>query len=50
MTPEDLIRSLTPGGELQPSHLLLDQYRKIKTSQVQQTSIGAFTYSNPFLK
>jgi len=33
MTPEDLIRSLTPGGELQPSHLLLDQYRKIKTSQ-----------------
>jgi len=34
MTPDDLIRSLTPGGELQPDNLLLDQYRKIKTNQV----------------
>ena len=34
MTPDDFIRSLTPGGELQPDNLLLDQYRKIKTNQV----------------
>ena len=34
MTPNDLIRSLTPGGDLQPSNLQLDQYKKIKTERV----------------
>ncbi|CBY24208.1 unnamed protein product [Oikopleura dioica] len=33
MTPNDLIRSLTPGGDLQPSNLQLDQYKKIKTER-----------------
>ena len=34
MTPDDFVRSLTPSGELQPVDCLLDQFRKIRTSQV----------------
>lgn len=34
MTPDDFVRSLTPSGELQPADCLLDQFRKIRTSQV----------------
>lgn len=33
MTPDDFVRSLTPSGELQPVDCLLDQFRKIRTSQ-----------------
>ena len=40
MTPDDFVRSLTPSGELQPVDCLLDQFRKIRTSQVSIDFIG----------